>query len=112
MLEQIRSGFKRTTNWNKYQTKVSPERQLQYLNFLIGPSFQGVNRLFILSFENEIDRTVHTKHYLPNVETKGYNVMIDEITFLISQLKIVREHMTTFKILQQVKEMITLPVVY
>ena len=44
--EQIRSGFKRTINWNKYQPKVSPEWQNQYLD-LIDPSFQGVNRLFI-----------------------------------------------------------------
>ena len=32
-LEQLKSGFKRTTNWNKYQTKVSTERQNQYLDF-------------------------------------------------------------------------------
>ena len=44
------------------------ERQNQYSDFLIDPSFQGVNRLFILSFENENDRTVHTKYYLPTVE--------------------------------------------
>ena len=34
LLEQLRSGFKRTTNWNKYQLKVSTERQNQYFNFL------------------------------------------------------------------------------
>ena len=27
----------------------------RYLDFLIDPSFQGVNRLFVLSFENEED---------------------------------------------------------
>ena len=37
LLEQLRSGFKRTINWNKYQPKVSPERRNQYLNFLIDP---------------------------------------------------------------------------
>ena len=40
-------------------------------------SFQGVNRLFVLSFENTTDRTVHTKCYFPTVEVKDYNVMID-----------------------------------
>ena len=50
LLQQLKSGFKRTINWNKYQPKVSPERRNQYLNFLIDPSFQGVNRLFVLSF--------------------------------------------------------------
>ena len=43
--KQLRSGFKRTIHWNKYQRKVSPERRNQYLDFLIGPSFQEVNRL-------------------------------------------------------------------
>ena len=40
-------------------------------------SFQGVNRLFVLSFENTTDRTVHTKCYFPTVKVKDYNVMID-----------------------------------
>ena len=50
LLQQLKSGFKRTINWNKNEPKVSPERRNQYLNFLIDPSFQGVNRLFVLSF--------------------------------------------------------------
>ena len=49
----------------------------RYLNYLINPSFQGVNRLFILSFENENDRTSRSTDYLPKVEIKDYNVMID-----------------------------------
>ena len=42
---------------NKYQPKVSAEKQNQYLDFLIDPSVQGVNRIFVLSFENEEDRS-------------------------------------------------------
>ena len=42
LLQQLKSGFKRATNWNKYQWKVSSEKQNQYLDFLIDPSFQGV----------------------------------------------------------------------
>ena len=79
---KLKSGFKRTINWNKYQSKVPTERQNQYLNFLIDPSFQEVNRLFVLSFENKGDRKVRTRYsicsrYLPNVEINDYNVMID-----------------------------------
>ena len=44
LLQQLKSGFKRTVNWNKYQPKVSTERPNQYLNFIIDPSFQGINR--------------------------------------------------------------------
>ena len=40
LLEQLKSGFKRTINWNKYQSKVSPERINQYLDFLTDPSFK------------------------------------------------------------------------
>ena len=57
LFEQLKSGFKGTINLNKYQTKVKTERQNQYLDFLIDPSFQGVNRLFVLKFENEAQRT-------------------------------------------------------
>ena len=70
-------------------TKVSPERRNQYLDFLIDSSFHRVNRLFVLSFENEKDRKVHTGHYLPRVEIKDDNVMIDGKTFWISQLKVI-----------------------
>ena len=74
LLQQLKSGFKRTINWNKYQTKRSTETQNQYLDFLIDPSFQGVNRLFVLSFENEDDRKVHTRYYLPKVEIKDFKM--------------------------------------
>ena len=37
----------------RYQSKVTEQTQNGYLNFLIGPSFHGVNRLFVLSFEDK-----------------------------------------------------------
>ena len=57
LLQQLKSGFKRTINWNKYESNIKTFAQNRYLNHLINPSFQGVNRLFVLSFENEDDRT-------------------------------------------------------
>ena len=54
----------------------------QYLDFLIDSRFQGVNRLFDLSFENEDDRKLSTGYYLPKVEIMDYNVMIDGKNFL------------------------------
>ena len=87
LLQQLKSGFKRTINMDKYQTKVSTERQNQYLDYLIDPVFQGVNTLFVLSFEYECDRKVHTGYYLSKVEIKDSNVMIDGKNFLISHLK-------------------------
>ena len=50
------------------------------------PIFQGINRIFVLWFENEEDR-IHTEYYLPKVEVKDYNVMINGKKNLISHLK-------------------------
>ena len=33
LLQQLKSGFKRIINWNKYQSKISTEAQNQYLDF-------------------------------------------------------------------------------
>ena len=77
LLEQLKYGFKRTVFWNKYQSEMSTERQNQYLNFLTDPIFQEVNRIAVLLFEDEYYGIVHTRYYLPKVEIKDYNVMIN-----------------------------------
>ena len=41
------------------------------------PSFQGINRLFVLAFENDDHKISDKRCYIPNVEIKDYNVMID-----------------------------------
>ena len=68
LLEQLKTGFKRTINQNKYEPKVSVQAPNPHLDFSVNPSFQGLNRLFVLSFENKEDRTVHAKYYLPLVK--------------------------------------------
>ena len=80
-LSQLKSGFKRTINWNKYRSKPELLAQNPNLNHLVEPSFQGVNRLFVLAFENDAERTSNKIYYLPNVEIKDYNVMIDGKNF-------------------------------
>ena len=47
LLRLLESGFKRTINWNKYQSKVTQQILNRNLDFLIDPSFQGVDRLFV-----------------------------------------------------------------
>ena len=76
LLEQVTFGFKRTINWNKYQSKKPIERPNGYLDYLIDPSFQGVNRVFVLSFDDNAHRTRHTGCFLTKVEIEKYNVMI------------------------------------
>ena len=44
LLQQLKTRFKRTINWNKYQSKPTLHTRNRYLNYLIHPSFQGVSR--------------------------------------------------------------------
>ena len=81
LLRQLKPGFKRVINWNEYLSKPELLAQNPNLNHLIEPRFQRVNRLFVLAFENDTKRTSVKGYYLPNVEIKNYNVMINEEKF-------------------------------
>ena len=76
-LPQLKSGFKRTISWNKYLPKPELLAENANSNHLIEPRFQGINRLFVLGFEDDAQRISNTKYYLPNLEIKDYNVMTD-----------------------------------
>ena len=77
LLEQFKTGFKRTFKLNKYRSKMSNQTKNNNLNYLIDPTFTNVNRLLVLTFKNEDDRTSFSKYYLPKVEIKDFNVLID-----------------------------------
>ena len=81
LLEQFKCAFKRTINWNRYQRKVSRKRTNWYLDFLIDPRFRGVNKLFVLPFKNEAQKTSYKRYYLPAREIKKYYVMVDRQNF-------------------------------
>ena len=81
LLQQLKYGFKSTINWNKYQSQITGQAVNWYLDYLIDPSFQGINKLFVLSFENVNDIIGYTEYFLPTIETKW---LMDE-TFLINQ---------------------------
>ena len=76
LLTQLKSGFKRTTSWNRYLSKPELLAQNWNLNHLVEPSFQGVNRLFTLAFENDAQRTRNKTYNLPNVKIKDYRKKI------------------------------------
>ena len=86
-LQQLKLGFKRVINWNKYLSKPELLAQNPNLNHLIEPIFQGVNRLFVLAFENDDDRTSYDEYYLPTVEIKDYNIMINGENFFDQPIK-------------------------
>ena len=85
LLTQFKSVFKRTINWNKHFSKPELLAQNLHLNHLVEPSFQRINRLFVLVFEDGTYRTSSKRYNLPNVERKDYNVVIDGKNFLIHQ---------------------------
>ena len=87
LLSQLNSGFKRTISWNKYLSKPRIIAQNPNLNYLVEPSFQGVNRVLVLAFEDDAQRTGNKRYYIPNVEIKDYNVMIDGKIFFDQPVK-------------------------
>ena len=81
LLQQLKSSFIRTINWNKYESEPKTFARNRYLNHLINPIFQGVNRLFVLSNENKDARKSRSTYYLRKVEIKDYKAMIDDKIF-------------------------------
>ena len=85
-IEQQNKGFQRSISWNKYKAKEINEdvdaNVFEYIN--LDPSFQGVNRLFVLAY-NRVDgqpsRNGQRKYYLPRINLNRYNVIIDGRNF-------------------------------
>ena len=89
LLEQLKTGFKRTIKWNKYRSQMTIQPQNNNLNYLIDPTFTNVNRLFVLSFQRIAGENNTTKdyrdsfshYYVPQFEIKDFNVLIDRKSF-------------------------------
>ena len=89
LLEQLKTGFKRTIKWNKYRSQMTVQSN-NNLNYLIDPTFTNVNRLFVLSFSrnnNTDNRGSFSDYYVPNVEIKNFNVLIDGKSFFVLSVK-------------------------
>ena len=71
-----------------------------YLDTLNDPTFQIVNRLFVLSFKNKDGRTVNTKYYLPFVEEKDYTVTVDGQNFFD---QLVENHLRTYDNIRKIE---------
>ena len=85
-IEQQNKGFQRSIYWNEYKTKEinatannnNPVNSVRYIN--LDPSFQGVNRLFVMAYNSANDqptRNGQQKYYLPRIDLNKYNVIID-----------------------------------
>ena len=72
LLEQLKSGFKRTIKWNKYRSQMTIQPQNNNLNYLIDATFMNVNRLFVLSFprnNNTDSRYYFSNYYVRKVKS-------------------------------------------
>ena len=90
LLEQLKTGFKRTIKWKKYRSQMSIEPQNNNLNYLIDPTFTNVNRLFVLSFprnNNTDSRYSFSTYYVPKVKVNDFNVLIDRKSFFDLSVK-------------------------
>ena len=88
LLEKLKSGFKKTIKWNKYRSQMTIQNNNNNLNYLIDPTFTSVNTLFVLSFESIEENNVKkdyrdsfSHYYVPNIQIKDYNVLIDGKSF-------------------------------
>ena len=93
LTKQLPEGFKRSFYWNKWKSKIESKKAGNNLAVLpLDASFQGVNRLFVLAFDNsslanvndgpsKVIRNSHRKYFLPRVNIANYNVFIDGRNF-------------------------------
>ena len=99
-------------NWRHQISIRSINTIKQYLDYLIDPSFEGVNIFFALSFENNAVRTGYTEYFLPKVKIKDYNVMISGRNLFDQSIRNGIKHMKALEKLLLIKEMITQFLVY
>ena len=102
LTKKLNEGFKRTIYWNQYVSKPFPEtphKKTGITRFALDAAFQGVNRLFVLAFEdtrddeaadtpaprnlvaNRVIRNSYRKYFVPRVDVTSYNVLIDGRNF-------------------------------
>ena len=90
LTKQLNEGFKRSVCWNEYKSKIeTKEADVNILKiFPLDTSFQGVNRLFVLAFDNanngnnKVERDSYRKYFLLRVNITNYSVLIDGRNFI------------------------------
>ena len=77
LCEELKTRITIDFTWSKYISQVINQAAINNLNYLTDPTFNNVNRLFVLAFPNEEDGSSFSKYYTPTVEIKDYNVILD-----------------------------------
>ena len=102
LTKQLNDGFKRTIYWNQHVSKPFPEtphKRTGITRFALDAACQGVNRLFVLAFEDtradeaddapaprnlvasRVIRDSYRKYFVPRVDIASHNVLIDRRNF-------------------------------
>ena len=87
LLTNLKSGFTREIEWNKYISQMTTEAINNSLNILIDPTLTNVNRLFVLAYQTADDRQSFSQFYLPKVMVKDFNIVIDKLAFFDLPIK-------------------------
>ena len=87
LLTNLKSGFTREIEWNKYRSQMTTQAINNNLNILIDPTFTNVNRLFVSAYQNADDRQSFSQFYLPRVMVKDYNVIYNKLAFFDLPIK-------------------------
>ena len=76
LTKQLNKGFKRSVYWNEYKSEIETKTadNNNVTKCPLDASFQGVNRFFVLAFDNtengntKIERDSHRKYFLTRVD--------------------------------------------
>ena len=80
----MKQRFKRTVSWNKYKSDITAQPKSNNLDFIIDAKFRNINRLFVLSLKKDASsstRNFNSLYYMPLVEIKDSNMLIDKKRF-------------------------------
>ena len=85
----LNEGFERSVIWNEYKSRIERVTQNDdnFKRILLDSSFSGVNRLFVMGCNtnnikrNNGDPESYRRYFLPRIEIKDYNVLIDGRNF-------------------------------
>ena len=92
LLEQLRTGFKRTIKWNKYRSEMTNQTKNNNLNYLIDPTFTKVAIHYSQYLLKSTFTKVLSSYYVPNVQIRDFNVLIDGRRFFDISIKMVKKH--------------------
>ena len=89
----LSEGFKRSIYWNEYKVtpnkiiEIAANNDIKYIREFLDSSCQGVNRLFVLAYDNTAGNNQvfvvdsYKKYFLPRIKINNCNIEIDGRNF-------------------------------